>query len=54
MDRCDYDEKMNRMIKEGDTYKELSRDPVQLVERKMNAMLLRMKKQGSIKPFWSY
>ena len=50
MDRCDYDEKMNRMIKEGDTYKELSRDPVQSVERKMNAMLLRMKKQGSIQP----
>ena len=50
MDRCDYDEKMNRMIKEGDTYKELSRDPVQSVERKVNAMLQRMKKQGSIQP----
>lgn len=48
MDRSDYDEKMNKMLDDEKTYKELDCDPVQRVEKRMNAMLLEMKKKGSL------
>ena len=50
MDRCDYDDKMNAMLEDEEIYRQLSRDPVKSVERRMNAMLLKMKKEGSISP----
>ena len=49
MDRCDYDDKMNAMLEDEEIYRQLSRDPVKSVERRMNAMLLK-KKEGSISP----
>ena len=48
MDRCDYDDKMNVMLEDGEIYRQLSHDPVQSVEWRTNAMLVKMKMKESI------
>ena len=48
MDRDKYDEKMDTLLEDPKTYKKLAKDPTATLERKMNAMLLCMKKAGSI------
>ena len=48
MDKGKYDEKMASLLDDQKTYEKLDKDPTPTLERKMNAMLLRMKKAGSI------
>ena len=48
MDRAKYDGKMSSLLDDPKTYKKLAKDPTPGLERKMNGMLLRLKKSGSI------
>ena len=48
MDRAQYDEKMNSLLDDRKTYKRLTKDPTPSIERKMNALLLRLKRKGAI------
>ena len=48
LDKGDYDRKINGMLSDEKTYKRLDRDPVASVERKLNTLLLQLKKKGSI------
>ena len=48
MDRARYDEKMNSLLDNRKTYKKLTKDPTPAIERKMNALLLQLKKKGAI------
>ena len=47
MDRQDYEQKI-LLLEDSHTYKKLAKDPAQCLERKMNAMLLELKRKGSI------
>ena len=44
LDRKEYDEKISAMLSETNKYKELKRDPAPALERKMNDMLISLKK----------
>ena len=48
MDRAQYDEKMNSLLDDRKTYKRLTKDPTPSIERKMNALLLQLKRKGAI------
>ena len=48
IDVVEYDQKMNSLLTDSKTYKKLTKDPTPNLERKMNEMLLQMKKYGSI------
>ena len=48
MDRQDYEQKICLLLDDSHTYKKLSKDPSQCLERKMNAMLLELKRKGSL------
>ena len=48
IDKVQYDEKMGSLLADQKTYERMNKDPTPGLERKMNAMLLRMKKAGSI------
>ena len=48
IDRVQYNEKMGSLLADRKTYERMDKDPTPGLERKMNAMLLRMKKAGSI------
>ena len=48
MDKCDYDHIMRLMLEDCHTYKRLRKDPSQHLERKINAVLLEMRRKGSI------
>ena len=50
MDKCDYDEKMNKMLCDEKTYEPLKQDPALTLEKKLNTLLLQLKKKGSISP----
>ena len=50
LDKEDYDRKMFGMLNDEKTYKQLDRDPVPFLEGRMNALLLQLKKKGSITP----
>lgn len=46
MNRTDYVEKVTSLLSEENTYKKLMRDPTKATERKMNQLLLKLKKDG--------
>ena len=48
MDVVEYDRKMNSLLTDSKTHKRLTTDPTLSLERKMNEMLLQLKKLGSI------
>ena len=48
LDVVQYDQKMNSLLTDSKTYKKLTKDPNPSLERKMNEMLLQLKKSGSI------
>ena len=48
MDVVEYDRKMNSLLADSTTYKKLTKTPTSNLERKMNEMLLKLKKSGSI------
>lgn len=48
MDKAQCDEKMNSLLDDRKTYKKLTIDPTPSVERKMNALLLQLKRKGAI------
>ena len=48
MDVVEYNRKMNSLLANSKTYKRLTTDPTLSLERKMNEMLLQLKKSGSI------
>ena len=48
LNKAEYDEKLLVMLSDARTYKKLDRDPVLSMERKLNTLLLRLKKKGSI------
>ena len=48
MDKCDYEWKLRFMLDNSNTYKKLCKDPLQRLERELNAMLLELKRGGSI------
>ena len=45
MDRSDYDNKMETLLNDRSTYELVSTSPFRRIERKLNAMLLSLKKQ---------
>ena len=51
MDRKDYDEKVKELLGEESTYKFLKKDPTKKTERDMNGILLKMKREETIKPY---
>lgn len=46
MDKAQYDEKMSSLLGDRKTYKKLTKDPTSSIERKMNALLLQLKKKA--------
>lgn len=48
MDVVEYNRKMNSLLTDPKTYKKLARDTTSSLERRMNAMLMQLKKLGSI------
>ena len=48
MDRTTYDGKIRTLLADADTYKALPRDPTPALERKMNALLLSLTREGAI------
>ena len=48
MDVVEYNRKMNSLLTDLKTYKKLARDPTSCLERRMYAMLMQLKKLGSI------
>ena len=48
MDRQDYEQKILLLLEDSHTYKKLAKDPAQCLQRKMNVMLLELKRKGSI------
>ena len=48
LNKAEYDEKLLVMLSDARTYKKLDRDPALSMERKLNTLLLRLKKKGSI------
>ena len=48
MDRCKYDEKMNTLLSDQSTYKVLRNDPTPSLQRKMNSLLLQLKKDKKL------
>lgn len=48
LDRSEYEDKMMAMLECKQTYRELKKDPAPALERKMNAKLLSLKKEGTI------
>ena len=47
MDRTDYDQKM-QMLSEKSTYQSVEKDPKPVLERKMNAQLMSLKRSGRL------
>ncbi len=50
LDKSQYDLKVRTMLSNPTTYKKLDRDPVKRIERKLNEILMSLKKSGSIPP----
>ena len=50
LDRTEYDRKLDALLSDENTYKPLSRDPAPAFERRMNQMLLSLKRAGAIQP----
>lgn len=48
MDKVQYDEKMGSLLADQRTYERMDKDPIPGLKHKMNAMLLRRRKAGSI------
>ena len=48
MNNDEYESKVTSMLKDEQTYKELKKDPAPALERKMNAKLLSLNREGSI------
>ena len=48
MDRTDYDEKMESLLSDKNTYEEIPRPPFRRIERELNANLLKLKKQQKL------
>ena len=48
MDKAQYDEKMENLLKDTKTYRRLSKDPTPSLERRVNAMLLQLKKVAAM------
>ena len=48
LEKTEYDEKMLEMLSDEKIYKKLGKDPTPSMERKLNALLLQLKKKGSI------
>jgi hypothetical protein len=46
LNKSDYDTKMSDLLSDPDTYKKLKKDPSKLTERRMNAKLLLLKRNG--------
>ena len=47
-DRTDYDEKMESLLSDKDTYEEIPRSPFRRIEREFNTNLLKLKKQQKL------
>ena len=48
MDIVEYNQKMNSLLADSKTYKKLTKDPTPSLERKMNEMLLQLKKSPAV------
>lgn len=48
MDKLDYDATMLRMLSDENTYQLVEKDPTPSLERKMNALLLELKRSGQL------
>ncbi len=48
MDKSDYEKKVMDLLSETNTYRKLPRDPAASLERRMNALLLELKRSGVI------
>ena len=48
MDRTQYDEKISSLLDDRKTYKKFAKDPNPSIEQKMNALLLQLKRKGTI------
>ena len=48
MDQTAYDGKIRALLADTNTYKRLTRDPTQALERQMNALLLSLLRAGAI------
>ena len=47
MDKTDYYDKMDTLVNDKQTYKELKQDPTPALQRRLNGKLLSLKKAGS-------
>ena len=50
MNRSDYEYKMNHMLSDTQTYSKVDKDPASSMERKLNSLLLSLKKKVSLCP----
>ena len=50
MNKSDYEDKMNHMLSDEQTYSKVDKDPASSMERKLNSLLLSLKKKGSLCP----
>lgn len=48
MDRSDYDSKINNLLNDPTTYIKLKKDPTKSTERKLNALLLKLKRENKL------
>ena len=55
LDKSDYDQKIKALLSDQKTYKRLPRDPIPAFERRMNSLLLDLKKSGTLaSPLYSH